>query len=194
MTFSSRENRCCGYRSRLLAVSLATSASIVVDAREIDPPRLVHTHASIEVPQNAPLTRLRHHRPCDHCPAQLFSRRIRHQFGGGAALGMVMQEPAVRLIAECGVPGGAQDQAVPRLIHRVRRHTDHLVVAQCRRTAPEPLPQTSVDEFARLPRTRLEHGGRKFEFRRRVQHAIDRVSAPTPHVITLCAPMSRRNI
>ena len=74
---------------------------------------------------------------------------------------------------------------MPRLVHRMRRHPDHLVVADRRRTAPQPLPQAGVDELARLPRTRLEHGGRKFEFRHRVERAIKRVNAPTPHAYTI---------
>jgi hypothetical protein len=76
-----------------------------------------------------------------------------------------MQKSAVSLVAERGIPCGAEDEAVPCLVDGMRRHPDDLLVAQRCRTASQPLPQTFFDEFARLPGTRLEDGRRQIERR-----------------------------
>ena len=52
---------------------------------------------------------------------------------------------------------------MPGLVHRVRRHADHLAVAKCRAGAPQPLPQPGLDEVARLPRAGLVDGGGQVE-------------------------------
>jgi hypothetical protein len=76
----------------------------------------------------------------------------------GAPPWVVMQKLAVSPFAERRIPCGAQDQAVPCLIHRPRWHPDDLFVVQRWRTAAQPLPQTGLDERPQLPRTRFEHG------------------------------------
>ena len=53
--------------------------------------------------------------------------------GGRPALGVVMKELTVGLVAEGRIPCGAKDEAVPRLVHGVGRHADDLAVAQCAR-------------------------------------------------------------
>jgi len=106
--------------------------------------------------------------------------------GGCAAVGVVMQKLVVRGGAERGIPCGAQDQAVPRLVYRARGHADHLVVAQRGCTAAQPLAQAGLDERARLPRTRFEHSRGKIEVRHRGIRPIEPVPAPAPHVVTVC--------
>jgi len=96
----------------------------------------------------------------------------------GAADRVVVHECSVGPIAERLVPRGAEDQAVPGLIHRMRWHPDHLVVPQCGRAAAQPLPQTSIDDLARLPWARLEHGGRELEFCHRNTRPIEPTTAP----------------
>ena len=131
----------------------------------VDAPWLLDADVVVEVPQDASLAGFGDHRPRDDRPAKLFVHRIGGRSGvlRGAAFGVVMQESAVGLVAECGIPCGAKDEAVPRLVDGVRRHSDDLFVTQCRRTAAQPLPQTFLDEFPRLPRTGLEDGRRQIE-------------------------------
>jgi hypothetical protein len=137
----------------------------VGDPGRVDPPWLLDVDMLVEVPQDALLARTRDHRPSDDRPAKLLMHRIGGGTSGlrGAAFGVVMQELAVCLVTECGIPCGAEDKAVPRLIDGMRRHSDDLLVTQRGRAAPQPLPQTFFDEFARLPRARLEHSGRQVE-------------------------------
>jgi hypothetical protein len=97
---------------------------------------------------------------------------------------MVVHELSIGLGAESLIPHGAQDQAVPGLIHRTRRHPDHLFVSQCSRAAAQPLSQTSLDDLTWLPLARLEHGRGKLEFCHRPERPIEPVSAPA----LLCLP------
>jgi hypothetical protein len=64
---------------------------------------------------------------------------------------------------ERGVALGAQDETVPRLVHRMRRHPYHLIVAHRRTATAQPLPQTGLHQLPRLPRTCLEDGLGQFE-------------------------------
>ena len=102
----------------------------------------------------------------------------RRDVGGCAADRVVMHELSIGLGAKCLIPRGAQDQAVPGLIHRARRHPDHLFIPQCGRAAAQPLPQASLDDLTWLPRARFEHGRGKLEFCHRGKRPIKPVTAP----------------
>ena len=118
--------------------------------------------------------------PRDDGPAQLLVHRVcgRRDVSGCATDRMVVHELSIGLCAKSLIPHGAQDQAVPGLIHRARRHPDHLFVRQCGRAAAQPLPQTSLDELTRLPRARFEYGRGKLEFCHRGKRPIKPVTAP----------------
>jgi biotin carboxyl carrier protein len=88
-----------------------------------------------------------------------------------------MQKLPICLLAERRIPRRAQDQAVPRLIHRTRRHPDHLMVPQRGCTASQPLAQSGVDKCPRLPRTRFEHRRGKLKLRHRGIHPIEATAA-----------------
>src|SRR3954467_2585013 len=91
----------------------------VGDPGRVDPPRLLDIDMLVQVPQDALLAGARDHRPRDDRPAKLLVPRIGRPPGvlRGTSFGVVMQELAVRLLAERGIPCRAEDQAVPRLIH-----------------------------------------------------------------------------
>ena len=127
--------------------------------------------------------RHRDQRPCDNGPSQLLIHGVcgRSDVGGCAADRVVVHELSIGFCAKSLIPHGAQDQAVPGLIHRARRHPDHLVIPQCGRAAAQPLPQTSLNEFAWLPRTRFEHGRGKLEFCHSGRRTIEPVTAPALH-------------
>ena len=101
-----------------------------------------------------------HRTHCDDRASQLLCHRVnrRREAARRCALRMVMQEFAVGLLTERRVPRGALDKPVPGFVDRTRRHTDDLVVPQRGATAAQLLQQTCLDELARLPRARLEHG------------------------------------
>jgi hypothetical protein len=67
----------------------------------------------------------------------------------------------------------------------MRGHSDDLLVAQRRRAAAQPLPQTFLDELARLPRARLEHSGWQIERRNHGIRSIDLGHAPVEYADTL---------
>jgi len=123
-------------------------------------------------------------------------RRVgqRTGIGGRPALGVVMKELTVGLVAEGRIPCGAKDEAVPRLVHRVGRHADDLAVAQCGRTTPQPLTQTGFDERPRLPRTRLEHGRRQVDVRNYGPRPVECVPARESHDFTLGGRGCGRNL
>jgi hypothetical protein len=75
---------------------------------------------------------------------------------------------------------------VPGLIHCVGGHADHLVISQRGRAAAQPLAQTGLNERARLPRTRFEHGRGQIELRHRGIHPIEPIPEPAPHILTVC--------
>ena len=88
----------------------------------------------------------------------------RRDTGRPGAFGVMMKKRSICRLAERRIAGRAQDQAMPGFIHRVRRHPDDLAIAQGRRTAPTPLPQTSRNTSPRLPGTTLEHRRRQLKF------------------------------
>ena len=83
----------------------------------------------VKIPQDTLLAGLGDQRPRDYRPAELFADRIGDSRNRGVPRPrVVVQKLAVRLAAEGRIPRGAEDQAVPRLIDRTRRHPDYLAV------------------------------------------------------------------
>ena len=163
---------------------------------EIQTPGLLHANTLVEIPKDTLLAGLRDQRPRDDRPAKLLVDWVAAccDVGWCAAFGVVMQKLTVRLCAERRIPRGAQDQAVPRLVHGARRHPEDLVVIQRGRTAAQPLPQTGFDERPRLPWTRLEHGRREIEVRHRATNPIKPILARAPHEITVSGEPNRRSL
>src|SRR5262245_286678 len=145
------------------------------DSRRIESPRLLQADALVEIPQHTGFAGHCDELPCDDRATQLLIHRIgrRRNRVVCAADRMVMHELSIRLVAERLIPRGAQDQAVPGLVHRMRGHPDHLLVVQSCRAAAQPLAQTSLDEVAWLPRARLEHRGNQLEFCHRLTSTIE---------------------
>ncbi len=135
--------------------------------REVYAPGVLDADTSIHVPQNALFAGLGDHGPGDHRPAELLGHRIHRPWNvdGCSPFGMVVQVPAVGLVAECGICDRAKDQTVPRLVNCSRWHADDLAAVHRRPATSQPLPQAGLDQFLWLPGACLEHGGRQFEFR-----------------------------
>jgi hypothetical protein len=127
---------------------------------------MLHIDTVVEIPKDTLFAWHCDQLPCDNGPTQLLVHRVcgRRNVGGCAADRMVVHEPSIGLGTESLIPHGAQDQAVPSLIHRMRRHPDHLFVPQGGCAAAQPLPQTDLDELTWLPRARFEYDRRKLEF------------------------------
>src|SRR5690348_1747576 len=100
---------------------------------------------------------------------------------GCTTLGMMVQKLAVSLVAERRIPCSAKDEAVPRFVHRMRGHADHLLVLECGPATTQPLAQTRLDELPRLPWTGFEHRGRQVEVCYHGRHPSQRISLPAPH-------------
>src|SRR3954466_10865554 len=151
-----------------------------------DAPRSLDADPRVEVPQHGVLAGRGDERPGDDGPRELLLHRTAAT--GAGALGVMVQEASVGGVAERGVPRGAEDEAVPGLVDRVRRHPDHLAVAQSRCTAAQPLAQALLDQRPWLPWAGTPDGGRKLERRHRAvrPRQIDDVTAKS-HLATLAA-------